>query len=461
MRSIIPRVSVKAAILAVALAASAPDAFSQLAGEAAAIVAPGAAANSVIVTVNDPGNHVWKLQSSPDFQTWTDVATIKVHNGHFQQTLTHSPSAPGLFFRHFYSSAVANIPSTTTNALLLPAAPFNYAAPILPPHLRTPLIVGQINTPATNPITDLGAKLGRVLFWDKRLSLNQTVSCASCHRPEHGFSDPRKFSVGFQGGLTGRNSMGLSSNRYYLRRAYFWDERAATLEDQVLQPIQNAVEMGMTLPALEARLGAEPFYTDLFNQVFGTPAVTSARISRALAQFVRSIISTQTKYDAGVPINFTNFTAQENQGRQIFGGVGNCVACHGSDNFVPGNAINNNGLENPYIDKGVGALTGRPQDEGLFKVPSLRNIALTAPYMHDGRFATLEEVVEFYNSGVVNHPNLSPPLRNPPGGPGGGQPRRLNLTAAQKAALIAFLRTLTDTNVTTDPKFADPFNYGN
>ena len=460
MKSSLPAVPAKITVLAVALLSTAPFAFGQLPNEASASVAPGAAANTVNVTVTDPGNHVWKLQSSPDFQTWSDVATVKVHNGHFQRTLSHSPSASALFFRHFYSSTEPDIPSTAANALLLPASPFNYANPVLPPHLQTPQIVAQINTPAGNPITDAGAKLGRILFWDKRLSLNRTVACASCHQPEHGFSDGRRFSVGFQGGLTGRNSMGLTSNRYYLRRAYFWDERAATLEDQVLQPIQNAVEMGMTLPALEARLGAEPYYTDLFNQVFGTPAVTSSRIALALAQFVRSIISTQTKYDAGVPLNFTNFTAQENQGRQIFGGAGNCVACHGSDNFVPGNAINNNGLENPYLDKGVGALTGRPQDEGLFKVPSLRNIELTAPYMHDGRFATLEEVVEFYNSGVVNHPNLSPPLRNPPGGPGGGQPRRLNLTAAQKAALVAFLKTLTDAGVTTNGKFSDPFNYG-
>lgn len=459
MKISLPSYIAKVAVLTAALGAATPGVFGQLPGDASASVASGATANTVNVTVTDPGNHVWKLQSSANFQTWTDVATIKVHNGHFQQALTYGPTIPSLYFRHFYSSTEPNIPNTTANALRLPATAFNYANPVLPPHLTTPLIVGQINTPVNNPITDIGAKLGRVLFWDKRLSLNQTVACASCHQPEHGFSDPRKFSVGFQGGLTGRNSMGLSSNRYYLRRAYFWDERAATLEDQVLQPIQNAVEMGMTLPALEARLGAEPYYTDLFNQVFGTPAVTSARISRVLAQFVRSIVSAQSKYDAGVAVNFSNYTAQENQGRQIFGGIGNCVACHGSDNFVPGNAINNNGLEFPFVDKGLGGITGRAADEGLFKVPTLRNIELTAPYMHDGRFATLEEVVEFYNSGVVDNPNLSPPLRNPPPGP--GTPRRLNLTVQQKAALVAFLKTLTDTNVTTDPKFSDPFNYGN
>ena len=250
--------------------------------------------------------------------------------------------------------------------------------------------------------------------------------------------------------------MGLSNARWYQRRHFFWDERANTLEDQVLQPIQNAVEMGMTLQALTNRLAAEPYYTNLFARAFGTTEINTNRISRALAQFVRSIISTRSKYDMGVTNGFANFTAQENQGRQIFTGPGNCVACHGTDNFVPGPAINNNGLENPYVDKGVGGLTGLPQDEGLFKVPSLRNIELTAPYMHDGRFATLEEVVEFYNSGVVNHTNLSPPLRGP-----GGQPRRLNLTAAQKAALVAFLKTLTDPSVMTDEKFSDPFNYGN
>jgi cytochrome c peroxidase len=157
-----------------------------------------------------------------------------------------------------------------------------------------------------------------------------------------------------------------------------------------------------------------------------------------------------------VATGFAGFTASERLGRQLFFGRANCAVCHGTDNFVPTTTINNNGLENPYVDKGVGALTGRARDEGLFKVPSLRNIALTAPYMHDGRFATLRQVVDFYDSGVVNHPNLSPPLR---AGPNGG-PRRLNLTEAEKTGLVDFLLTLTDFTLATDPKFADPFNYG-
>jgi cytochrome c peroxidase len=221
--------------------------------------------------------------------------------------------------------------------------------------------------------------------------------------------------------------------------------------------------MGMTLPALVARLSAEPFYTNLFTATFGSPEVTTNRISHALAQFVRSIVSTQSKYDAGVGRGFTNFTAQETLGRQIYlGQVGNatCATCHGTDAHTAPN-IFNNGLEFPLVDRGVGAITGLPQDEGLFKVPSLRNIELTAPYMHDGRFATLEEVVEFYNSGVVGNPNLAPQLRNPPGPGQPPGPRRLNLTIAQKAALVAFLKTLTDTNLTNDVRFSDPFNYGN
>ena len=406
----------------------------------------------------DPANRTWEVQTSVDLKTWTPAETVKAHNGRLHRTYTPYAPITGLFYRLHSDPARPSLSSTVASGLLLPATLANYANPVLPPSYSVQPILGQDNTPVNNPVTNSGATLGRVLFYDKRLSLNRTVSCASCHQREHGFSDPRKFSVGFLGGLTDRNSMGVTNARWYQRRAFFWDERAATLEDQVLQPIQNAVEMGMTLPALVTRLSAEPYYATLFNNAFGTPTVTSTRISLALAQFVRSIVSTQSKFNVGAATAFANFTPEENLGRQIFNGqIGNasCTACHGTDNFVPGPNINNNGLENPYIDKGRGALTGLAQDEGLFKVPSLRNIERTAPYMHDGRFTTLEQVVEFYNSGVVNHPNLSPPLRGP-----GGAPRRLNLSNPQKAALVAFLKTLTDDTVATDEKFSDPFNYG-
>ena len=447
--------------LTVVMAVTASKAAVSLPPNSSLGITPGASTNFARVTINDPYNHVWVLQSSRDLQNWAEVAAVKIHNGSFARAFSRDTTNPNLFFRGFYDPARQVDLSTVESALRLPTTSYNYAAPILPLSFTVNPILAQDNTPLTNLTTDAGATLGRVLFYDKRLSTNQTVSCSSCHQQAHGFSDPRKFSVGFNGGLTGRNSMGLSHARWYQRRHFFWDERANTLEDQVLQPIQNAVEMGMTLDLLTTRLAAEPFYTNLFTRTFGSPAITSDRISRSLAQFVRSIVATRSKYDTGVSNNFANFTQQENQGRQLFNGPGGCAACHGTDNFVPGPALNNNGLEFPYVDLGVGGITGNPADNGKFKVPSLRNIELTAPYMHDGRFATLEEVVEFYNSGVVDNPNLSPPLRNPPGTPNAGQPRRLNLTAQQKAALVAFLKTLTDPNLATDEKYSDPFNSGN
>ena len=413
----------------------------------------------------NPGNHTWTVQGSSNLSEWATIGTIKVHNGRLTRNLqTAGPGAPREYYRLRFDPAAQTLSSTVADALRLPGSPANYANPTLPAAFSQQPILGQDNTPQDNPVTDSGAALGRVLFYDKRLSRNHTVSCSSCHQAQHGFSDPRKFSVGFEGGLTDRNSMGLTNARWYARRAFFWDERAATLEDQVLQPIQNSVEMGMTLPDVVARLAAEPYYQTLFLQAFGSQSVTTDRIARALAQFVRSIISTQSKFDQGRTANppFSNFTSEENLGRTIFttATLGNCASCHGSDNFVPGPNLNNNGLENPYVDRGRAEVTGLASDEGLFKAPSLRNIELTAPYMHDGRFASLEAVVEFYNSGVVNHPNLSPPLRNPPGTPNQGQPRRLNLTPEQKAALVAFLKTLTDRGVTTDARFQDPFYYG-
>lgn len=346
--------------------------------------------------------------------------------------------------------------------LNLPASPFNYANPVLPGYLTTPNINGQINTPGTNPITDNGATLGRVLFYDKNLSVNNTIACASCHKQAFAFSDPLVKSVGFNGGQTGRNSMPLTNAKYYPNGRFFWDQRAATLEDQVLMPIQDLVEMGMTLPALETKLKGLAYYPSLFQKAFGDANITSDRISKALSQFVRSIISYQSKYDAGrsafppgpLPpnTNFANFTPQENQGMQIFlSGQGGCVPCHGSETFTAPQE-KNNGLDLTTVDRGFGAVANNTALDATFKVGSLRNVELTAPYMHDGRFTTLDQVVEHYSSGVKNHPNLSPQLKLP-----NGQPRLANLTTQEKAALVAFLKTLTDVNVTTDVKYSNPF----
>jgi cytochrome c peroxidase len=347
-------------------------------------------------------------------------------------------------------------------ALNLPATPFNYANPAMPAYLNAPNILGQINTPAGNPITDNGATLGRVLFYDKNLSLNNTISCASCHKQANGFSDPVAKSLGFNGGTTGRNSMSLIDAKYYPNGRFFWDQRAATLEDQTLMPIQDLVEMGMTLPQLEAKLKTLTYYPTLFTKAFGDPNINSGRIAAALSQFVRSIVSFQSKYDVGraaftagpPPPNapYANFTAQENRGKEIFlTPVGGCAPCHGSETFTAPEE-KNNGLDMATIDRGFGAVTNNTSLDATFKVTTLRNVELTAPYMHDGRFATLEQVVEHYSSGVKNHPNLSPQLRLP-----NGQPRLTNLNAADKAALVAFLKTLTDVNVSTDVKYSNPF----
>lgn len=354
--------------------------------------------------------------------------------------------------------------------LNLPATPFNYAA-ALPAYITNGPAADQDNTPANNAISNAGATLGRVLFYDVELSANRTVACATCHRQEHGFSDPAPLSTGFDGGFTGRHSMGLTQARFYAPGSFFWDQRAGTLEEQVLMPIQDLVEMGMTLDEIVIRLEDLEYYPPLFTDAFGDETVTADRIARALAQFVRSLTSFQTKFDAGFQnfppgtdlgtTDFPNFTASENQGKALFFSARtNCAACHGTPNFVAP-APRNNGLDATTTDEGVGGVTGNAAELGLFKVNSLRNVALTAPFMHDGRFATLDEVVEHYNSGVQAHPNLSPQLRQP--GPNGqpplpgAAPRRLNLTGEEKQALVDFLHTLTDEPMLTDEKFANPF----
>lgn len=339
---------------------------------------------------------------------------------------------------------------------VLPDQPYDYLSVALPAYFTDDTLAGFAgsadNMPPDNPITNAGATLGRVLFYDTALSINDSVSCSSCHVQALGFSDERVKSVGFQGGLTGRHSMGLANARYYQRGHFFWDERAATLEDQVVTPIQDAVEMGMSLDILEVKLAQLAYYPALFNAAFGSPEVTRDRIAKALAQFVRAMVSYRSKYDEGFGSGFPNFTAQERQGHLLFtSNRTNCAACHRTGAQIS-DTVHNNGLDAVTIDEGVAGTTGRPGDEARFKAPSLRNIAVRAPYMHDGRFATLEEVVEHYNSGLQDHPNLDNRLRD-----GNGQPLRMNLTAQEKAALVAFMNTLTDEAMLSDEKFSDPF----
>ncbi len=369
------------------------------------------------------------------------------------------------------------LPPEVSSVLNLPDTSYGYANIDLPAHFRTPFVQAQDNTPAANPISNDGATLGRVLFYDKNLSANRTVACASCHGQDHGFSDTRQLSPGFGGELTARNSMPLSNARFYRSGKFFWDERAATLEAQVLLPIQSTVEMGLTLPELVDRVAAQSYYPALFTRAFGSAEVTTDRISKALAQFVRSIVSYRSRFDQGVAAtgsigpSFANFTAEENRGKALFLGPAGCAACHlinppGAPPPNPPpttlnnqavffiNVATNNGLTAGFTtDNGVGDITKNTADFGRFKSPELRNVALTAPYMHDGSIDTLAKVVEHYNSGVLAHPNLDPRLRVP----GTMTPRKLNLTPADSAALVAFLGTLTDESLISDPAYANPF----
>lgn len=306
-------------------------------------------------------------------------------------------------------------------------------------------------TPESNPVTDAGAALGRVLFYDKRLSATNTHSCGSCHQQQHGFADPRPLSVGVTGESTRRNAMALANVRYSLRNRFFADGRVRTLEALVLVPIQDPIEMGNTLANLEDKLRATRFYPPLFMKAFGSPQIDSGRIARALAQFLRALVSyrapVDTAYAAGgasqFPMPARAFTAQQNEGLRLLID-GNCLHCH-VDRVLTMVDPSNNGLDAQSVDPGQG--------DGTFRAASLRNIARTAPYMHDGRFRTLREVIDHYDHDVKPAAALSPLLRVR----NGDAPRRLDMTSRQKQAMEAILEAFTDRAMLEDPKFSDPF----
>lgn len=324
-----------------------------------------------------------------------------------------------------------------------------------------------------NPVSNNGATLGRVLFYDPRLSLTNSLSCGSCHHAVDGFGDSKSLSDGFLSELTKRNSMPIINPA--LENFFFWDNRVQELETMVLKPVQNHVEMGMeNLEQLTTKLKKVEYYPDLFTKAFGTNEITQDRIASALAQFLRSMVSVNSKYDKGVELNFSNFTAAENDGRNLFFNVLPCGDCHDKNN-LGGFGINANiGLDADYADNGIMDLTGNLSQEGDFKIPSLRNVGLSSPYMHDGRFATLEEVVRFYNSKIAANPNLSFPLDASAevindNGYGNTStvviqtsntvPVILNLSDQQISDIVAFLNTLTDESFVSDEKFSDPFAY--
>ena len=334
----------------------------------------------------------------------------------------------------------------------------NYVGIAYPAHYAS--VQNQTNTPTNNAITNAGAMLGRVLFFDKNLSVNNSISCASCHLQSHAFDDSSQFSLGFEGGTTDAHAMRLLNAQFYLGEDFFWDRRAPSLESQTTQPIQNSVEMGFDathggFSSLITKMNELEYYPELFAFVFGSSEITENRVQRALAQYIREMVSTTSKFDTGyaqvfnpnipngnVGMDFPNFTNEENLGKALFvnpptqGGVG-CIACHPAPSFALVENSRSNGLD-------MGETT-------IFKAPSLKSVALSTHFMHDGRFTTLAEVIEHYNSGIQPGPALDNRL-NP-----GGNPLRLNLTQEQKNALVAFLETLTDLTTPQQEKFNDPF----
>lgn len=336
--------------------------------------------------------------------------------------------------------------------------------------------------------SDAKPTLGRVLFYDRNMSLNNSVSCASCHKQSAGFADNVKFSRGFEGRTTLRNSMPIQnlatigfidfaassssfapSSSSFLNGGshFFWDGREGSLQNLILQPVGNHIEMGITdIDGLVAKLSAQPYYAPLFTDAFGSPEITHERISEAITTFISSINTNNTKFDR---YNFSRFqvnapgeqkanaefSALEIEGMLLFQGKYDCNSCHQvtmPNGYIFAGTFANIGLDATYEDSGLAKVTGQASDVGKFKIPSLRNVAYTAPYMHDGRFESLEEVVDHYSEGLVDHPNLDPKLQGP-----NGRARSMNISEHEKQAIVAFLRTLSDESVIVDPKFSNPF----
>lgn len=305
-----------------------------------------------------------------------------------------------------------------------------------------------------------GVKLGRMLFYEKMLSKDNSQSCASCHIQQFAFTDTAQFSIGVAGNPGKRQAMSVFNTAWH-RNEFFWDGRAHLLRDQSLMPIQDELEMNETLENVIAKLSASDVYPHEFEHVFGTEEITSERMSLAMEQFMNTIISNRSKYDKYQAGEVT-LTASEERGRELFfmeyneffpeSSGADCAHCHSGFNFTNDRYMNN-GLDfdaDQEKDLGRQMATENANDRAKFKVPSLRNIALTAPYMHDGRFKTLEEVIEHYDNDIHKSQTLDPALL-------ATTSTGLLLTAQDKADLIAFLNTLTDEELIKDERFSDPF----
>jgi len=306
--------------------------------------------------------------------------------------------------------------------------------------------------PANNPQTVEGVNLGRKLFYEPLLSGDGTQACADCHLAENAFTDPNRYSTGIDGSIGDRNAMPIYNAAWNFNEKFFWDGRALSIEDQAFGPVVNEIEMNNTWPNAVATLQATSNYPDLFLEAFGTSTIDSVLVVKAISQFERTLISGNSRFDRHL-LGENILTESELNGFNVFMDEtkGDCFHCHGSDAnpLWADNIFHNNGLDTSFEDIGLGKVTNDPLDYGKFKSPSLRNLAYSAPYMHDGRFESLEEVINHYSEGLVYSETIDPLMKNIASG--GAQ-----LTDTDKVDLKAFLLSLSEPGFTTNPDFQNP-----
>ena len=303
--------------------------------------------------------------------------------------------------------------------------------------------------PEDNPQTAEGIALGKKLFFDRNLSADGSISCASCHAPQAAFSDNRQFSIGITGEEGFRNSMPLQNLVFNYDEKFNWDGSANSLESQMFEPVVNPIEMANTWANVESTLQDSNEYPQLFEEAFGTQIIDSTLVTKALAQFVRTLVTANSRFDQA-QLGLIELTPQEQNGLNVFldESRGDCFHCHGlpANPLWTDNAFHNNGLDEEFDDLGLGNITGDPRDFGLFRTPSLRNLKFTAPYMHDGRFATLDEVIDHYSEGLVFSPTIDPLMKAISEG-------GVQLSEEDKADLKAFLLSLSDDSFINNPDF--------
>jgi len=371
-----------------------------------------------------------------------------------------------------FSACKKSQPTATSRSEtpILPSTPYEYLA--VEEGGRTMDITNLIHDESNTMVSNESVTLGRVLFYDTKLSINNTISCGSCHKQALGFADNVAASIGFSDRVTPRNSMAIQNAVH--NNNMFWDSRAQSPMELSMMPVFNHLEMGMeTDQMLESKLAATTYYPELFEKAFGSKQITKNKIALAMTHFVNCLFSKQSKFDEGMTFTLgnpadqtpSNFSPLELEGKKLFFSESfKCSECHAGDNFSAPDFVgggyggsgfgNNNDPSNPRGTANIGldfVYKDNGRGEGKFKIPSLRNIALTGPYMHDGRFKTLNDVLNHYSHGIKNHPSLDDKFK------ANGVAKPLNMSEGEKMALISFLNTLTDYNLTTNPKFSDPF----